>query len=473
MGDKLKAFNKLTADFGKASAAFAVLFLLLVVGYKVSLNRSIQIGTFVVPEDLERRGYTSQTFGERLLYAIEGKYESARRPYASASRNRSPSEEFALGGDPGLPDIEVPKTGLSYHSLVLLLQEILSLQPPMLTGEVTEELNGFIATVSVSHSRRPASDACSKQTAAHPDPQSLVEDMADRSIELIDPYVLAVYSYRHHNIDATMHLISECDGKFAKWGWLLWGAVLLDQKDFEGAIDKDKRALLIDPQFAVAYYNWGLALDSRPEPDYEGAIEKYRTATDLDWNYAHAYHNWGVALLSKHDPDYEGAIEKYQVAIYLDPKLFDTYNNLGVALMSMPHPDFEGAVANYNKAIALAPGFSAAYCNMGYALFQKPHPDYDGAIQAFGRAIEMDPTASVAYSQLEEATKKDNHQKDSANELNEELKSQPSRWVLHYALALLEIEMGDRKLAIGELQQSSRFQPHNRFIQAALENASR
>jgi tetratricopeptide (TPR) repeat protein len=47
-----------------------------------------------------------------------------------------------------------------------------------------------------------------------------------------------------------------------------------------------------------------------------GAIAKYRKAVEVDPKYASAYHNWGIALYR--EGDYEGAIAKVKEALALD-----------------------------------------------------------------------------------------------------------------------------------------------------------
>ena len=71
------------------------------------------------------------------------------------------------------------------------------------------------------------------------------------------------------------------------------------KNDVEGAIEKYKQAIEVDPNYAVAYNSWGVALRVKGDPD--GAIDKYDRATKIDPNYAVAYNSWGVALSTKDD----------------------------------------------------------------------------------------------------------------------------------------------------------------------------
>ena len=62
--------------------------------------------------------------------------------------------------------------------------------------------------------------------------------------------------------------------------------------DFSGAIANYTKAIKIDPNYADAYINRGLAKDNLE--DYYGAIADYNKAIELDPNDAVAYYNRGV-----------------------------------------------------------------------------------------------------------------------------------------------------------------------------------
>ena len=470
------------------------------VTYRVFHDRSVQIGIMVVPKDFEDRGYTSRTVGERLRYEID---QIVRKTQTYAKK-----EQFAFAGDSELVDIEVPKTDLSFYSVVRFLQDSLGLQPLQVTGEITEDKDGLIATVSISHSLRLVSDPVFERTKPQGDFKSLIEEMAQSTLELIDPYVLAMHAQDNHDQHSTLQFISECDGTLAKWGWNLWGNVLVDDKRYDEAIEKYEKAIELDPKFAEAYYNWGNALDDNPDPDYDGAIEKYEKAIELDPKFAIAYTGWGYALQAKPDPDYDGAIEKYEKAIELDPnyaltyynlgstfmnkpdpdydgairelkkaielgpKNADAYNNLGWTFIHKPDPDYDGAIKELKKAIELDPKFAKAYDNWGIALDDEPNHDYDGAIEKCQKAIELDPNYAMAYDDLNLVIRRDDQAADSVAKFMTMVKSVPNDWTWHYILGLLEVKAGDAKSGVIELQRAERLQPGNQIIQSALQGAS-
>ena len=71
--------------------------------------------------------------------------------------------------------------------------------------------------------------------------------------------------------------------------------------------------------------------------DYIGAIQDYNKAIEINPKYADAYDNRGVA--KDNLKDYKGAIQDYSKAIELDPKYAVTYYNRGVAKIFLGHKD--------------------------------------------------------------------------------------------------------------------------------------
>ena len=98
--------------------------------------------------------------------------------------------------------------------------------------------------------------------------------------------------------------------------------------NYDKAIADYTEAIRLDPKFAEAYYNRGVAYENKGE--YDKAIADYTEAIRLDPKYAEAYNSRGFAYGNKGEHD--KAIADYTEAIRLDPKYANAYYNRGVRL---------------------------------------------------------------------------------------------------------------------------------------------
>jgi len=75
--------------------------------------------------------------------------------------------------------------------------------------------------------------------------------------------------------------------------------------DYYGAINDYTKALMISPNYALAYYNRGVSKDKLK--DYNGAISDYTKAIELEPNDASAHYNRGISKY--YTNDLKGACE--------------------------------------------------------------------------------------------------------------------------------------------------------------------
>jgi len=159
--------------------------------------------------------------------------------------------------------------------------------------------------------------------------------------------------------------------------------------DNEQAIADYDQAIALKPDYALAYYNRGIAY--RQKGDLDHAIADYDRAIALEPDYTDAYVSRGIAYRQKGDLDH--AIADYDQAIALEPDDADAYNNRGVAYDYKG--DLDHAIADYDQAIALKPDFAVAYRNRGIAYADKG--DLDHAIADYDQAIALKPDYADAY----------------------------------------------------------------------------
>ena len=143
---------------------------------------------------------------------------------------------------------------------------------------------------------------------------------------------------------------------------------------------------------AVAWFNKAHALwHNGRYTDPETAIEYYNQAIRLDPAYAAAYYNRGLAY---HDlKQFKLSIRDYGKAIELEANFTSAFNNRGNAYSDLKH--YRLAIDDYNKALELDPNYSQAYNNRGNAYMELDR--YRRAIEDYGQAIRLDPDNAVAY----------------------------------------------------------------------------
>jgi tetratricopeptide (TPR) repeat protein len=196
------------------------------------------------------------------------------------------------------------------------------------------------------------------------------------------------------------------------------GNDLFKQGKFDDAIEEYKKAVEINPDYAAAFRNWGLALSRLNRHEmaiplfekaigisasyidayndlgialaalkrYSEAIDAYKKAIAIDPNYAFAYTNWASALTSQ--GHYADAIPVYLKLIGIDGNNADAYNNLGIGHYNLKQ--FGEAIAAYTKALELNPGFIHAWNNLGLVFSNQGK--LDEASDAYKKALDIDPS---------------------------------------------------------------------------------
>jgi len=138
--------------------------------------------------------------------------------------------------------------------------------------------------------------------------------------------------------------------------------------DPETAIDYYSQAIRLDPGYAAAYYNKGLAYQDLKQ--YRQSIKDYNQAIRLDPNFTSAYNNRGNAYSDL--KRYQRAINDYNQALRLDPNYSQAYNNRGNVYSELKQ--HRQAIDDYTEAIRLDPKNAVAYYNRGMAYSDLDEP---------------------------------------------------------------------------------------------------
>jgi tetratricopeptide (TPR) repeat protein len=426
-------------------------------------NGSILIEPFDVPKTLEEQGYTGRAVASKLADEI-ARIDLAVKTYAPKS--------IVIASNVSWPEIEIPETKLSLDTIVDFLETFFHMEP-RINGELTtEEEHGSQTPRSNADLRRititlrmTGMEGRTRSITMVSSPDKAIARSAREALTMINPYILAVYSYQvEKDAKTALQLASRCEGSEVKWARILEGHVLFDQHDYEGAIDKYKKATVLDPGFAQAYSNWGFVLASTKH-DYQEALTKFQKAIDLDRHRAEPYYGWGEVQYSQRD--YDGAIGKFRKAIDLDPNYADAYFSWAEVLYSQH--DYDGAIARYQKAIELNPNHAASYNGWGNILYVRH--DYNGAIAKYQKAIKLDPNYADAYFSWAEVLYSQHHYHMAIAKYEKAIKLDPNYAASYNGWGNILYVRHDYNGAIAKYQKAIKLDPQNETYRSNLKKA--
>ncbi|MHC0068213.1 caspase, EACC1-associated type [Nostoc sp. UIC 10890] len=124
-------------------------------------------------------------------------------------------------------------------------------------------------------------------------------------------------------------------------------------------------------------------LDKSNKGDYKGAIDDFTQSLQLDPNYVLAYFQRGYAL--NEIEDYKGAIENYNQYLQLNPNDAAAYNNRCLVYNNLDK--YQQAISDCNKAIRINPNNANAFYNRGNT--RSKLGEKQAAIQDFQKAAQL------------------------------------------------------------------------------------
>lgn len=167
----------------------------------------------------------------------------------------------------------------------------------------------------------------------------------------------------------------------------------------ESAIEEYSQAIALNPDYAEAYNNRGIAyynrgLSSGDQSQFERAVKDFRKVIAMKPGSYSAYFAQGAIYL--YQEEYDKAIGELNKAIALDPDEGVAYVGRGFIYTREKSKDPAKAVTDFSKAIARGGPWSAmAYLNRGGVFLEDKQ--YDRAMDDFNKTIELSPGNAKAY----------------------------------------------------------------------------
>ena len=258
----------------------------------------------------------------------------------------------------------------------------------------------------------------------------------DKAIELKPDYALVYYSrgFTYIEIKQYNRAIMDCDKAIELdpefvWAYHNRGYVYNQLKKYNRAIKDFDKAIGLDPDFALAYFYRGIAYANLAQSNWSEsswddqaalkmdttenkAIKDFDKAIELDSDFAMAYYERGDMYRSR--VEYDRAIRDFDKAIELIPNYVMAYAQRGIAYSNLAESTWSKssrddeqaeltrvttknkAIQDYGKAIELSPNYATAYINRGNAY--ENLKQYTRAIKDYNKAIELEPDNTWAYN---------------------------------------------------------------------------
>jgi tetratricopeptide (TPR) repeat protein len=208
------------------------------------------------------------------------------------------------------------------------------------------------------------------------------------------------------------------------------GNFLEAKGDSAGAISHFAAAVRLNPDYAEAHYDWGLALARAgrlPE-----AISHYEKAVRLSPGSAEMHAKLGNAFLNLGHP--AEAAGEYRVALRLEPASAEAEGNLGVALAQLGA--LAEAIGHDEAALRLDPGYIAGHVNLGNALARSGQTD--AAITQYQTAVRLGATGADLYFNLATALLHAGRRAEAIEQYEMELRLRPDDDETRKELAALQ-----------------------------------
>jgi TolB-like protein/Flp pilus assembly protein TadD len=176
----------------------------------------------------------------------------------------------------------------------------------------------------------------------------------------------------------------------------------LTRDDNERAVEFFKKAIALDPHYALAFTGLADAYAQRVQRYglsaewADSSIELSKHAIELDPDLADAYKSLGLAYFQREW--YASAIEQYRKALSLNPNYASAYANMGEVMLWTGRQD--EAIRLVRKAVALSPGRASFHSMLGNAYAELEMDS--SSLYWFTKAIELQPSLTPLYVGLGE-----------------------------------------------------------------------
>jgi tetratricopeptide (TPR) repeat protein len=184
----------------------------------------------------------------------------------------------------------------------------------------------------------------------------------------------------------------------------------------------------------------------------EEAIFQYSEALRVNPRFARAENNWGVALMKS--GQWEEGAAHCRAALKIEPKNLEAAYNLGTAEMHSGR--LKEAMAAFSQAITIDPKLVDAHYGIGLAQLQQGKRK--DAEEHFSTVLRLEPNNFDAHDQLADLLASQGQLSEAIPHLNAAIAAKPSP-MLHFRLASILEAQGKVAEAIAGYRQALQMNP--------------
>ena len=229
------------------------------------------------------------------------------------------------------------------------------------------------------------------------------------------------------------------------------GACFKALSQLEDAEQMFKNAFTIKPDYAEAYFNYGVI--QKLIGNIDGAINSYKKAISILPNYPDAHNNLGNAY--REIGRTQEAIECYEWAVAYNSGFAQAFNNLGIAYRDLNKVDL--AIESFEKSFSIKSDFIEPLFNS--AILHKDLGNKDLSELALKKLISINPNYFSAYRNLSTLitfSKNDPLIPQMESLFSENVKNQSDSIDLSFALSKVYEDLGDKRKQFKFLNEANK-----------------
>ena len=354
-----------------STSVFYLLIVLLIfacaflIGWETFRDREVFISEILVPEELAEIGYTASVIGKRLKDSFTCYYSDDDR-FGRDDSTTVFEVNVALASSE--QDIVVPTIGVSVNAIASYFRGIFQSDDHIISGEVLFHQLENKVFLRLRENGEQIYD--NSRQFGDEGMADLIKEGAYALAVAVDPHVVASFLIRNREEKSAEKLVmgilaNHMDTETYVQGVILKGTIHLSRGEYDESISEFERATALNPEFARAYNNWGVALVRNNE--LNEAKQKYELAIENDRQLAAAHINLGA--LHVRLKEFDQAITQFRKAVEINPQDARTYNNWGISLLRRAKSgDRSNAIQKFRRALELDPNYSGAYAGWAEAL---------------------------------------------------------------------------------------------------------